>query len=486
VNSGIRDLRALLTCVLLASSSVATAQSATVPIASSTVWTFRDSIRMEAWRFFQPPPEGGNGDYAFGANRLFGGVQRSTQRYDLTAALQYVQFGGLPSNAVGPGPLGTGAAYFAHAGRSDSHQLYLRYANVRLKRALPGLSLQVGRMPYSSGGEAPSGNPKLEAVKQQRVAARLIGEFEWSLYQRAYDGVRADATYGRWSGTAIAVHPTQGGFEDAAGLMMPDVTVAGGAATFRSTALVPAVQWQLFAFRYRDTRRVTARADNSGRTAPAVALGINTFGGTVVAAPAPASGHQWDAVVWLVGQSGSWYEQTHRAASVAAEAGYQWIDARWQPWVRGGWFFASGDRNPFDHRHGTFFQMLPTVRRYSQTTLYSQMNNTDAIAQVILRPRAAVNVRLDWHRVGLASSRDSWYSGSGATQSRGTIFGFSTRPSFDAKHLATIGEGAADFVISPHWSVAGFLGIARGGPVVATAFSGRTLKFAYVENAIQF
>ena len=80
------------------------------------------------WRFFEPPAGGGNNDYAFFANRLFAGVQRVRPTYDFTGALQYVHFAGLPDDATGPGPLGTGAVYYSHAGRTDSHQVYLRYA----------------------------------------------------------------------------------------------------------------------------------------------------------------------------------------------------------------------------------------------------------------------------------------------------------------------------------------------------------------------
>ena len=63
---------------------------------------------------------------------------------DVTGALQYVQFGGLPSNAAGPGPDSTGAAYFAHAGRSDSRQVYLRYLSLRLKNLGRGLNVELG------------------------------------------------------------------------------------------------------------------------------------------------------------------------------------------------------------------------------------------------------------------------------------------------------------------------------------------------------
>jgi len=480
-------VRGLLAVALtLACVADAAAQSPSTAQPATTTWTVRDWSRVEMWRFFEPPAGGGNNDYAFGANRLFAGVQRTARAYDFTAALQYVQFGALPRDAVGPGPLGTGAVYYAHAGRTDSHQVYLRYANVRLKRLLPRTAIQIGRMPYASGGEAPSGNPKIEAVRTQHVAARLIGEFGWSIYQRAYDGVRVDIALSRLSAMGFAFHPTQGGFEDAAGLMMTGVTVAGGAATINSAAASPSVQYQVFSYRYRDTRAVTQRPDNTGRSARAADVGINTFGGAIVAAPRPRNGRQWDGLVWTAFQTGSWYEQDHRAASIAVEAGHQWTTARWQPWLRGGYLYASGDGDPSDDRHGTFFEMLPTVRQYAQSALYSQMNNTDLFAQLLARPRPNVNVRLDWHRIGLASPRDGWYFGSGATQQHGSIFGFATRPSFGATHLATIGEGSVDYAISPRWSIGGYLAVGRGGGVVRPAFAGRTLTFAFIENVVQF
>jgi len=456
------------------------------PEPAATVWSVRNWTRAEAWRFFEPPAGGGDNDYIYAANRVQAGVRRTAPRYDITAALQYVQFGGLPSGAVGPGPLGAGAVYFAHAGRSDSHQVYLRYLNLSLKDLAPGFTIQAGRMAYASGSEIASGDAKIEAVKRQRVDARLVGEFEWSLYQRAYDGVRVDLTRPAWGLTAVALQPTQGGFEDAAGLMMKDVAVFGSSVGFRPGAVVPRMELQGFAFRYLDHRSVAGRPDNSGRAADAVDLAINSVGATLVGASPIRDGRQWDAMVWIVGQSGSWYDQTHRAFSVAAEAGYQWTTSTWRPWLRGGFLRASGDDDPADDRHGTFFQMLPTVRRYAQTASYSQMNNTDVFAQLLLRPMSALGVRVDVHRVGLASARDMWYFGSGATQSRGTAFGYSTRPSNGATDLATIVEGSADYTVSPRWSLNGYVGVATGGRVVRRTFAGSMMVFGYLENVVQF
>jgi Alginate export len=407
-------------------------------------------------------------------------------RYEMVAALQYVQFAGLPSAAVGPGPLGLGAVYYAHAGRSDSRQVYLRYLNVQLKNVLPGTNVRLGRMPYASGAEGNSGDPKIEAVKRQRVDARLAGEFDWSMYQRAFDGLRLDTTRPRWSATGVALRPTQGGFEDAAGLTMTDVELFGGNVTMKPGAPVPRTEWQLFAFRYIDDRQVSSRPDNSGLPAARVDVGVNTFGTTLIGSSSADEARQWDGLVWAAGQQGSWFGQAHRAFSVAIEAGYQWTGVAGRPWLRAGYGHASGDANPSDRIHGTFFQMLPTGRRFAQTVGYSQMNNTDLFAQLLLRPSASLGVRGDVHRVGLASTRDLWYFGSGATQSRGTTFGFSTRPSHGATGLGTTFEASADFAFSRHWSLNGFVGVMRAGPVARQTFRGRTMTLGYVENVLQF
>ena len=217
-------------------------------------------------------------------NRLFLGVEGRRRRAEFTVGLQYVQFGGLPENAIGPGPLGAGGAYFQHAGRSDSRQLYLRTINVRLKDVLPGLDLQLGRMGYTSGAEAASGVPKIEAVKRQRLDSRLLGEFEWSLYQRtstvfAWIGREAPARL-----TASAFHPTQGGFEDAAGVSIDDLTIVSGVATLQTRSPIRGAEWQVFSHYYDDTRVVTARPDNTGHAAGRADVQVTTIGTSVVGA----------------------------------------------------------------------------------------------------------------------------------------------------------------------------------------------------------
>src|SRR5690349_10924427 len=74
-------------------------------------WTFtmRDMFRAESWRFFEPAPGGGDPEYVFVGNQLFLQASRSAPRLDATVAVQYVGLAHLPSQATGPGALGTGA-----------------------------------------------------------------------------------------------------------------------------------------------------------------------------------------------------------------------------------------------------------------------------------------------------------------------------------------------------------------------------------------
>jgi hypothetical protein len=430
-------------------------------------------------------PGGDDPDYTHISNLLQVGIDHQSARLGVIGTLQYVQFGGLPSNASGPGPYGTGAAYFAHAGRSDSRQVYLRYLSLRVKNLGPGVSVQFGRMGYTGGTESPSGNAKIEAVKNMRIASRIIGEFEWSIYQRAYDGIRLDLERPAWRATAIAFRPTQGGFEDAAGVHMSDVDLIGVNVSARPDTIATNSDFQVFAYRYNDRRDVTGRPDNSGLSATKVDVRIDTFGGTFVGAYAVGD-RQLDTLLWLVGQTGSWYGQTHRAVAVAAEAGYQWSNARWRPWVRGGIFRGSGDDDPNDDRHGTFFQMLPTVRKYALSASYNLMNSIDVFAQVVLRPTPLLNIRFDVHRVSLTESADRWYLGSGATQNNGTIFGYGTRASGGQSSLGTVLEGSAGYTITPNWSLNGYIGYVKGGGVVEHSFEGDQLTFSYIEQVLRF
>ena len=156
-----------------------------------------------------------------------------------------------------------------------------------------------------------------------------------------------------------------------------------------------------------------------------------------------------------------------------------------RPWVRAGYLYASGDGDANDHRHGTFFQMLPSSRKYALSSVYAQMNLRDLFVQVLAEP-GRVKTRLDLHRLSLASGADLWYQGSGATSSTGRFFGFTGRVAGGATDFGTVLEGTVEVPIKKYWSLNAYAGTIRGGAVVKRLFAGTTLTTGYVENVIRF
>jgi len=60
----------------------------------------------------------------------------------------------------------------------------------------------------------------------------------------------------------------------------------------------------------------------------------NRLFGSVQSTASPSrDGGQWDGLVWTAAQTGSWYEQAHRAASIALEAGHQWTRSGGSPYA---------------------------------------------------------------------------------------------------------------------------------------------------------
>ena len=463
--------------------------AATAQDAPKVTATLSNTTRLESWSYFRPrldttfltPEPVGDPTYNFLADRAELGVAVEGSRFDVSGAFNYVRLENLPTDAIGPGGLGAGAFYFAAVGVRYSYQLYLSELNFRVKTRDRRLSATIGRMHYASGGEHVSAFPSLETVKRERLYSRLAGDFEWSLYQRRFDGARMDLDRAAWHLTSSAFVATQGGYEESANLSMPRVQLGSLTLTGKSSA---PREWQAFAHLYRDRRAMAAVVDNRRALDRPVAVTVAAIGGSHVRVAATRAG-EIDIVVWGAGELGDWYGQSHRAASAAAEIGHHWTAARMRPWLRAGYLYASGDGDPFDDRHGTFFQMLPSSRKYALSSAYAQMNTSDVFVQVLAEPWR-LKTRLDLHKVSLASGADLWYQGSGATSSTGRFFGFAGRSANGATALGTVVEGTVEVPIKKYWSLTGYAGTIRGGDVVKQMFPGTTLTTGYVESVIRF
>src|SRR5260370_25257086 len=159
--------------------------------------------------------------------------------------------------------------------------------------------------------------------------------------------------------------------------------------------------------------------DNGPAAVRATDLGginISTSGGHFIVGM-PTEAGTFDLLGWGALQNGSWGQLTQRAGAGTFEGGWQPTFAgRVRPWVRGGYYYSSGDGNPADGVHGTFFAILPTPRIYARFPCFNSMNITAAFSEVLLLPGKKLTIRSDVHGLWLSNKNDLWSSGGGAFQ----------------------------------------------------------------------
>jgi len=177
---------------------------------------------------------------------------------------------------------------------------------------------------------------------------------------------------------------------------------------------------------------------------------------------------KFDFLVWGVVQTGSWGNLAQRAGAFVGEAGWQPPVEVLKPWVSAGYSYGSGDGNPNDSRHGTFFQVLPTPRQYARFPFYNMMNNEDLYASLNLRPVPKLALRSEVHTLRLASASDFWYSGGGAFQPQ--TFGYTGRPSNGNRGLANVWDFSADYPITHSFSTTFYYGHAWGKGVISAIY----------------
>lgn len=489
-----RVIRLLLVAVCAAPAAHAQDTTQDQPSAApgDTSFLVQNLTRAELWRFFEPRPGGGvDPDYVFLGNRSTLGARYRGARWGLHGAVQYVRLENLPTGAIGPGLLGTGGAYFYQANGTFSYQFYLRSLSLSFTHSRSGTWLEAGRFSRAAAEEPESGDPTIDLLTRAHLNGRLLGDMEWSMYQRAWDGARGGIARKRWRATVTAAVPTQGTYEESANLAMAKLRVAAVEVSTPARALVPRNAVTAFAYGYDDRRGITARPDNqvslpAADTSPTTAdVRIGTLGASAVGTYPSAAG-RWDTLGWGALQTGHWYGQRHRAVAAAAQVGHQWTRAPWQPWLRGGVDYASGDASPGDDAHGTFFPMLPSGNQFSRSSSYALMNVVDAWAEVRGTPASVVDAQVAVHHVRLANRADWWYTGSGATARAGNYFGFQARNPLGEQALGTVLEGEITWRPTRWYTLRAYVGRMAGGSAVGSVFAGRRLVTAWLETLVSF
>jgi hypothetical protein len=185
-------------------------------------------------------------------------------------------------------------------------------------------------------------------------------------------------------------------------------------------------------------------------------------------------------------QTGAWGAQTQRAGMFDVEGGYQpKILPRLKPWLRAGYYYGSGDKNPNDNKHGTFFEILPTPRLYARFPFYNLENIEDRFAMLTLKPHPRFTVHNEVHSLRLASGNDLWYTGGGAFQS--ITFGYQGRSAGGPVSLANLYDVNVDVTLNSHIVITPYLGYAAGKSVIETIYpKGKDGHLAFLEFTFKF
>ncbi len=452
-------------------------------------------LRMESWYWFESNTAENN--YNFGAATLRVALSQQLEKFEWQVEAAAPLMIGLPNNAIAPAPqgqLGLGAAYYAANGRQDG-SIFIKQGFIRFK-GLGGdkaSSLKLGRFEFSDGLETTPSDASLATIKRDHISQRLIGPFGFTHVGRSFDGVHffRNAKVGNF--TFVGARPTEGVFQ-LRGWNQLDVDFYYGSFNKSFKTKTSESDFRVFALHYHDGRRVlkTDNRPQAVRAADTENIRVNTFGGHYIGVTKAGMGKA-DVLFWGAGQFGDWGKLNHRAAAIAAEAGYQFggnktadkINPLKTIWIRAGYFRSTGDGDPNDTTHGTFFQALPTPRIYARTPFFNMMNNEDSFVQLRLKPHARVTLRTDAHYLRLSSKRDLWFVGGGAFQKQ--TFGFVGRAVNNTKTLGTFVDVSADVTITPTTVMTFYLAGVRGGNVAEGIYTaGKNLRFAYLELTKRF
>jgi hypothetical protein len=442
--------------------------------------------RMESWDWFGGV---GQNNYTFSGSLVQIAFSQSTPSFDWKIDLAAPILLGLPHSAAVAAPqgqLGLGGSYYA---ANDSNRfaamIFPKEAYIRFKN--DNSSLQLGRFEFADGSEATPSDQTLASVKKDRIGQRLIGTFGFTDVRRSFDGVHGSYNSGPWNVTAVAATPTRGVFQvDGWGwVTTPFAYVSATRQVHHSKT--NSAEWRVFGIFYDDPRGNILKTDNRPTAARALDQGsirIGTYGGHYIQAIHMNSATV-DLVAWGALQSGNWGSLTQRAAAGAAEAGIQPnILKAVKPWIRGGYYYGSGDGNSQDGTHGTFFALLPTPRVYARFPFFNEMNNRDAFGEVILRPAKTVTVRVDGHHLSLASAKDLWYTGGGAFQP--WTFGFQGRPSNGKSDFANLYDASLDYAFNKAASIGFYYGYAQGGDVIKAIYKNPNGNLGFIELNYRF
>ena len=433
-------------------------------------------VRPENYDWFSTPNRDDN--YTFTGYQLRLAGVKSTPKLDVQIDLQATALTSVPDNAVGIGAL------YKNANGSRDGAISIKQGFVRFKNAVgAGSAARVGRFEFNEGVELANADPTLTFLKTQRIAQRLVGTFAFTNTGRSFDGINLTTKIGKNANfTGVLARPTEGVFKlesndniDATQFLYGAYSQPFGGGEARVFGLI-----------YEDGREATngksIKTDNrplAARQADNDRIRTYTLGANAIKV-LDTSGGKVDLLAWGALQGGDWGRLDQSANAFALEAGYQPKNVKLKPWIRAGYYRASGDNNPNDGDHNTFHTPLPTPRLYARYPFYNLMNNTSIYAQLLLRPNPNLLIRSEFQNLRLTNSNDLLYAGGGPFNDIG--FGISGTPSRGQKRLGNLIDTSIDYKFSPETSV----GLYVGQVIDSKVFADPTSRFAFLEFTQKF
>jgi hypothetical protein len=302
----------------------------------------------------------------------------------------------------------------------------------------------------------------------------LIGGFNAIYVGRSFDGISAiyDTPAFNWTGSGI--RPTQGALSVEGQKQISDINIFYTALTSKKDILLPGTEARLFYINYDDKRNTQVIDNRSLNVRPWLndqGLNIHTLGAHFLSLHQLESG-SLDALLWSAYQFGDWTGQKHEAWAISAELGYQWIKLPFKPWLRAIFYQSSGDGNPEDDKHQTFFSKVPSGRIFAKFPFYNLMNIQDLFLEIIASPMPKTQVNINLHHLSLTNSHDLLYRGLGASLNSGE-FGYSGKSSGGDHDVGQLLDISFMHALNKHLSLRFYYGHAFGGSVIKNNFQGK-------------
>lgn len=325
------------------------------------------------------------------------------------------------------------------------------------------------RMAFTTIGD-PSRNPVAVRFGRQELAygdERIIGAANWGNVARTFDAAKLMLHTGKWQFdvvSAAVVAPQLRGISHHNEGNNLHFVYGKWTNPVPDTSIEPYVIWRVGAgdaltgFLHQD-RRVT---------------------GVRVAGKLPA---QFDYTTEWVAQTGNVVDklgkETVRAFAQHTVIRHTFEEIRWHPRAIGEFNYSSGDRDPGDHRSGTFDQIYPTPHeKYGLADQVGWQNVHHISGGVEANPRKPLVLRALVHDWYLAQARDGLYSSGGAL-----VFRDSSGQS--GRHIGEEVDIIAQYNWGPRYVGGGF-GHLFPGAFLQAQSPGAGLNYIYLNAGYRF